>query len=383
MTAENFGAIFDMEQANRFSMYEEMGKHIARLLYKHDCVVVPNFGAFLTHYQSASVDAVSGAVVPPTKTLSFNTALNHNDGLLATAIAQQDHIAYSDAIETIQIFVRYWNRDLSLQGILSLQKVGRFISDAQGRTQFLPDTSNYNDDAYLLPTLYFAPLQAVTLAIDQDVTTLERNRTDSRPAAPIRPLPRLRQKVEKWENAIVAAALLVTGVVLLYLISPAQKINKTAQKNNKTKVEKTSNASIMPEMPTLIAPSTPVAVTPAFIEPPKTEVKAAVLPEKTIKIAKITNTKPVLPQSGTIEKSVPVVENTPVERLTVVLGAYKSPANVEALMLRAKANNDLLTTAKNAKGLTVVSLTVQIKRSEIGKKVAELERIYGTKAIIK
>jgi CCDC81-like prokaryotic HU domain 1/CCDC81-like prokaryotic HU domain 2 len=395
----NSGLIFDINMENRLSMYEEMGKHIARLLYKHDCVVVPNFGAFLTHYQSATLDAVSGAIVPPTKTLSFNTALNHNDGLLANAIAQQDAIAFADALQYIQHFTRTWQHDLSLQGILSIHKVGRFISDAQGRVQFLPEALNYNDDAYLLPTLYFAPIQQQKVMLDAEIeiTTLVKNQADNRPSAPIRPLPQLRQKVKRWENAIVAAALLFTGVVLLYLISPEQKMPKTA-KNGATKVQNTENtASVLP-MPSIsdLKPAS-VTTTPAFIttttETPEIKVAQTVAekpmeetvekPIKTIKIAKASViTKPITIKSAQIipEK---VIENVPVERLNLVLGAYKSPANVAALQLRAKANNDVLVTTLNAKGLTVVSLTVQIKRSEIGVKIMELERIYGTRPIIK
>jgi CCDC81-like prokaryotic HU domain 1/CCDC81-like prokaryotic HU domain 2 len=375
------GSLFDINQENRLSMYQEMGKHIAQLLYRHDCVVIPNFGAFLTHYQSATIDLATGAIAPPTKTLSFNTALDHNDGLLANAIVQHDSVAYSDALTTIQQFVKAWNHDLTLQGILSIQKVGRFISDAQGRVQFLPEALNYNDDAYLLPQLQFTPILQERISLESEQTTLTelpRNRIDTRVSAPIRPLPALRNKIKRWENGIVAAALLCTGMVLLYLISPSPKKTELAKvKTEKRAKIEVSQASVLP-LPSIA----PIPTTPALLEVEKPApvvevVKTPVKAIKKIKIAKAT-VKPV------VIKATPVpTPETPVERFNVTLGAYKSPANVEALRQRASANNDIITTEVNAKGLTVVRMTVQIRRSELNTKLGELQRIYGTRPVVK
>jgi cell division septation protein DedD len=376
------GALFDINLENRLSMYQEMGKHIAQLLYRHDCVVVPNFGAFLTHYQSATIDLATGVIAPPTKTLSFNTALNHNDGLLANAIVQYDSVAYSDALTTIQQFVKAWNHDLTLQGILSIQKVGRFISDAQGRVQFLPEALNYNDDAYLLPQLQFTPILQERVSLESEqiaLTELPRNRIDTRASAPIRPLPALRNKIKRWENGIVAAALLCTGMVLLYLIAPSPKKTEIAKvKTEKRAKIEVSQASVLP-MPSIA----PIPTTPALLEVEKPApvveevVKAPVKVVKKVKIAKAI-VKPIV-----IKETLEPAPETPVERFNVTLGAYKSPANVEALRQRARANNDIITTEVNAKGLTVVRMTVQIRRSELNTKLGELQRIYGTRPVVK
>ena len=47
-------------------------KHIAALLYRHQCVTVPGFGAFLSEWQSAQISEGQNSFTPPRKLISFN-----------------------------------------------------------------------------------------------------------------------------------------------------------------------------------------------------------------------------------------------------------------------------------------------------------------------
>lgn len=42
--------------------------YLKKLLYQYDCIVVPELGAFLTHYQSAVYTETSGLYLPPPQT---------------------------------------------------------------------------------------------------------------------------------------------------------------------------------------------------------------------------------------------------------------------------------------------------------------------------
>jgi hypothetical protein len=57
--------------------------YLKKLLYQYDCIVVPELGAFLTHYQPASFTESSGLYLPPRKRVAFNEALRLDDGILA------------------------------------------------------------------------------------------------------------------------------------------------------------------------------------------------------------------------------------------------------------------------------------------------------------
>ncbi len=65
--------------------------HIATLLYRYQCVVVPGFGAFLSQIKPAYLQRDSNTLYPPYKELSFNAQLIKKDGLLVSHIAQLEN----------------------------------------------------------------------------------------------------------------------------------------------------------------------------------------------------------------------------------------------------------------------------------------------------
>jgi len=62
----------------------QLATYIKDLLYRYECVIIPGFGAFLTQYQSATINSANNSIFPPGKQVSFNRQLQTNDGLLAT-----------------------------------------------------------------------------------------------------------------------------------------------------------------------------------------------------------------------------------------------------------------------------------------------------------
>ncbi|NNG09397.1 MAG: SPOR domain-containing protein, partial [Arenibacter sp.] len=58
--------------------------YIAELLYRYNCVIVPEFGAFLTQMKSAVINDTTNSFYPPSKIVSFNEQLSSNDGLLVS-----------------------------------------------------------------------------------------------------------------------------------------------------------------------------------------------------------------------------------------------------------------------------------------------------------
>ena len=75
---------------------QDIQKYVVELLFKHDCVIIPNLGGFVAQYKSAALDEVTGFFSPPSKQILFNINLKNNDGLLANEIAQRKQITYND-----------------------------------------------------------------------------------------------------------------------------------------------------------------------------------------------------------------------------------------------------------------------------------------------
>lgn len=130
-------------------MNKTIGQHISDLLYYHECVVVPGFGAFLTRYFPAELNTATGMLRPPSKRVAFNSRINENDGLLAKHLSKAGGISYEQAIENLQVTVQTWRRILNSGKKVNLNGIGRLYLDDTRLLQFSPAHDiNYNVKSY-------------------------------------------------------------------------------------------------------------------------------------------------------------------------------------------------------------------------------------------
>lgn len=125
----------------------KLSTYISDLLYRYECVIVPNFGGFVTNTKSAEVDSYSKSFKPPYKKLTFNNHLKNNDGLLANYIASVDKMPFKAAMNFIQFEVDTWRKELENTDIF-LDKIGKLSFDGDNII-FEPQTKiNYLTEAY-------------------------------------------------------------------------------------------------------------------------------------------------------------------------------------------------------------------------------------------
>lgn len=105
-------------------------RHIEYLVHRHDCVVLPKWGAFIADYQSACYDEALGLMYPPIRELSFSASVDYNDGVLASSIARKEAIPFAQASRIVEEELSSMKHQLALDGEISLGKVGRFISQS-------------------------------------------------------------------------------------------------------------------------------------------------------------------------------------------------------------------------------------------------------------
>lgn len=157
-----------------------MERDLHDLLYTHDCVIVPHWGGFLTHYRSARLDEARKLVHPPGKDLSFNRHLVRNDGLLADHLAKREGISFDKATARIETELAEWRGSLDRSGRLELPQIGIFYRDDELNLQFDPDKrANYLKDAYGLRPLAAVPVERVrpapvVIQMPQEQATPER-----------------------------------------------------------------------------------------------------------------------------------------------------------------------------------------------------------------
>lgn len=152
----------------------QLDQYISDLLYRYECVILPEFGAFLTQYQSAQVHETTHAFYPPKKKLSFNSQLTANDGLLANYIATAEMIPHEAANAKIATYVRQLWDTLHNGGTQELSNVGSLSLSADNNLQFEPSYHlNYLTNSFGLSS-FTAPAVAREIYKEQVVALEEK-----------------------------------------------------------------------------------------------------------------------------------------------------------------------------------------------------------------
>ena len=127
----------------------QFDSYISDLLYRYECVIIPEFGAFLTSSVSAHIDDSKHTFYPPSKVISFNEQLKNNDGLLANYVANIEKIPYEIAVKKISKKTKALKSYLAQGETLSFKNIGDIKLNRQGNIKFEPsDKLNYLTDAF-------------------------------------------------------------------------------------------------------------------------------------------------------------------------------------------------------------------------------------------
>jgi len=147
--------------------------YISDLLYRYECVIIPDFGAFLTRSVSAKIDESTHTFYPPGKTLSFNEQLKQNDGLLANYIAEVENITYEVSVEKIAQKIKTLKSQLALGETLSFKNIGEILLNVDGRLTFAPSYDlNYLTNSFGLSQ--FVSPNITREAYKEEVKSLEK-----------------------------------------------------------------------------------------------------------------------------------------------------------------------------------------------------------------
>ena len=135
-----------------------LAKYISDLLYRYECVIVPNFGGFVSNEISAKVNHFTHTFSAPSKQLTFNSNLQNNDGLLVNYVATSENISYSKAVQYINKEVDSWksilnNNELEIENIgsFNLNNDGNYIFEPSNTINYL--TSSFGLNSYVSPAV--------------------------------------------------------------------------------------------------------------------------------------------------------------------------------------------------------------------------------------
>jgi hypothetical protein len=116
----------------------ELVHHIEILLLENDCVVVPEFGGFVSHYASARRVNKEKTFLPPTRTIGFNPKLKMNDGVLVQSYMKRYNVSFSNATQRVKKEVEKLVSYLHEKGKVDLPNVGEIHYGLHGIYNFTP-----------------------------------------------------------------------------------------------------------------------------------------------------------------------------------------------------------------------------------------------------
>ena len=126
----------------------ELARHIEILLLENDCVIIPDFGGFIAHYQPARYIKEENLYLPPVRTIGFNPQLTINDGLLVQSYMQAHHTDFPDATRMIEEEVAGLKEQLYQNGCAEMHGIGVLHYNIHSTYEFHP-----NEDGALSPTI--------------------------------------------------------------------------------------------------------------------------------------------------------------------------------------------------------------------------------------
>ena len=115
---------------------QELALHIEYLLRRHDCVIVPGFGAFL----KLALDArYSGTTIAPAiADICFNPSVENDDGMLANSFARRLSLTFEEARIRLYEEVNTLRQTLHDTGEVTLGRLGTFSTGDENTLRFCP-----------------------------------------------------------------------------------------------------------------------------------------------------------------------------------------------------------------------------------------------------
>lgn len=138
---------------------KNLAKHIELLLRDNDCVILPGFGGFIAHAVPAYYVSEEHLYYPPSRSISFNTAITMNDGLLAQSYMRSYNVDYAQAVYLIDVAIEKMRDILDEEGSVTIPHIGTIKQDIHQTVQFIAEPAGISSPLHFgLGTLAISTL---------------------------------------------------------------------------------------------------------------------------------------------------------------------------------------------------------------------------------
>jgi nucleoid DNA-binding protein len=151
----------------------DIAAHIKELILTNECVILPQFGGFITKYRPAKIDPGKKILAPPSKEIEFHRELKRDNGLLVNYIARKNKTFNTRARRLVEDFVNEINGRLDSGEKVVFEGLGTFVKDINsGEVLFYSfSDENYLIDSYGLMNLELDDLEKTGTIDDSGIRT--------------------------------------------------------------------------------------------------------------------------------------------------------------------------------------------------------------------
>lgn len=266
---------------------KNLDAYIEDLLFKHQCVIIPEFGAFVSNRKAAEL-AADKTFSPPQKELTFNARLTYNDGLLAKHISEVERSSYEEAQSYIKSTVVRWKQDLGTGKEVRLENIGKFTKGTDNNIIFTSlSKENYLTDSFGMSNVAAKEINKNETGIE--LANTSNNNQNNKPglvenpsvtpeeAAAGKPKPKMSNAIKFAAVGIVGLSAL--GYAIYSFLTVEQNPTVVEVQTDPAKVEELVNEEVAKAtyVPDIQLSATAIEVTkdPALVKKRKEEQKRA------------------------------------------------------------------------------------------------------------
>lgn len=156
---------------NKTYNMKNLEQHIVHLIARHNCVIIPDFGAFLAHSVPAHYNIEEQTFMPPHRTLGFNPQVKVDDALLTSQYMSAHNLSYEAAAAMLHNDILSLRRTLSRKGSVRFGELGIFSMNINSEITFEAAANSIDDP----DNFGFAPLQIAQIHnIEERTITIKR-----------------------------------------------------------------------------------------------------------------------------------------------------------------------------------------------------------------
>jgi len=125
----------------------DIAAYIKELILTNECVILPQFGGFISKYRPAKIDPGEKILAPPSKEIEFHSELKKDNGILVNYVARKNKTFNTRARRVVNDFVNEINARLDNGEKVIFEGIGTFIKDINNDEILF---YSYSDENYLI-----------------------------------------------------------------------------------------------------------------------------------------------------------------------------------------------------------------------------------------